>query len=93
MKWGNLPILKKLNIYQVLKFVCAAVVIITSLWSLAYPGDHILFKFSQFFLGLMFLFSGFSELKANRKTYAIISFSVSLFSILVFITTLLSRKG
>ncbi|WP_082067300.1 YczI family protein [Paenibacillus terrae] len=65
----------------------------TSLWSLAYPGDHILFKFSQFFLGLMFLFSGFSELKANRKTYAIISFSVSLFSILVFITTLLSRKG
>jgi hypothetical protein len=86
--------IKKMNIYQILKFSCAAVVIITSLLSLAYPGNN---RFSpsptQLFLSLMFLFSGISEFKANRKTYAIVSFSVSLFAAIVFISTLLLRKG
>ncbi|MFK4439684.1 putative membrane protein YccC [Paenibacillus sp. RC21] len=86
--------LKKLNIYQVLKFVCAVVVIITSLWSLAYPGNNRLASlFIQLFLSLLFLFSGISEFKINRKTNAIVSFSVSLFAAIVFISTLLLRKG
>ncbi|MFK4474172.1 putative membrane protein [Paenibacillus sp. RC73] len=85
---------KKMDMYRILSLILALAVVILSLWSLVYPDEnHSPYKLAQFFLGLMFLFTGFSELKANRKTYAIVCFSVSLFSILVFITTLLFRKG
>jgi uncharacterized membrane protein len=81
--------LKKMDMYRILSLILALAVVILSLWSLVYPDEnHSPNKFAQFFLGLMFLFSGFSELKANRKTYAIVSFSVSLFTIFVWGYTL-----
>ncbi|WP_149093784.1 DUF3953 domain-containing protein [Paenibacillus terrae] len=86
--------LKRMNIFLILKFACAAAVVISSFLSLAYPGNQRLATlFTQFLLSLMFLFSGISEFKTNRKTYAIVSFSVSLFAAIVFISTLLLRKG
>ncbi|KAF6626358.1 DUF3953 domain-containing protein [Paenibacillus polymyxa] len=86
--------LKKMNIFLILKFACAAAVVITSIFSLAYTGNNRLVSlFTQLFLSLMFLFSGISEFKTNRRTYAIVSFSVSLFAAIVFISTLLLRKG
>ncbi|WP_226001589.1 YczI family protein [Paenibacillus sp. BJ-4] len=67
---------------------------ISSSLSLAYPDTYRdSYKISQFFLGFMFLFSGISEFKANRKSMAIINFSVSLFTFFVFIFTLVVRTG
>ncbi|MGN8230853.1 DUF3953 domain-containing protein [Paenibacillus polymyxa] len=90
----RLPMLKKMNIYLILKFVCGAAVVITSLLSFAYPGNNRLSSLCTLLLfSLMLLFSGLSELKANRKTYAIVSFCVSLFTVIAFLVTLLFRKG
>ncbi|MCP3747148.1 DUF3953 domain-containing protein [Paenibacillus sp. A3M_27_13] len=67
---------------------------ISSLLSLVYPDTYKdLYKVSQFFLGFIFLFSGITEFKANRKSIAIINFSVSLLTFFVSIFTLVVRTG
>lgn len=69
---------KKMDIYRIPTLIFAVVVMISSLLSLVYPDTYKdLYKVSQFFLGFMFLFSGITEFKANRKSIAIINFSVS----------------
>ncbi|AJE50911.1 DUF3953 domain-containing protein [Paenibacillus polymyxa] len=85
---------KKMNIYWILTLIFAVVALISSFLSLTYPdtyGD--LYKVSQFFLGFMFLFSGITEFKAQRKVIAIINFSVSLLTFLVSIFALVAPTG
>ncbi|MEK4460079.1 MULTISPECIES: DUF3953 domain-containing protein [Paenibacillus] len=85
---------KKMDIYRILTLIFAVVVMISSLLSLVYPDTYKdLYKVSQFFLGFMFLFSGITEFKANRKSIAIINFSVSLLTFFVSIFTLVVRTG
>ncbi|PNQ78823.1 DUF3953 domain-containing protein [Paenibacillus sp. F4] len=67
---------------------------ISSFLSLAYPDTYEdLYKVSQFFLAFMFLFSGITEFKANRKSVAIINFSVFVLTFFVSIFTLVVRTG
>ncbi|WP_309137743.1 DUF3953 domain-containing protein [Paenibacillus peoriae] len=85
---------KKMDIYRILTLIFAVVVMISSSLSLAYPDTYEdLYKVSQFFLGFIFLFSGITEFKANRKSIAIINFSVSLLTFFVSIFTLVVRTG
>lgn len=85
---------KKMDIYRIPTLIFAVVVMISSLLSLVYPDTYKdLYKVSQFFLGFMFLFSGITEFKANRKSIAIINFSVSLLTFFVSIFTLVVRTG
>ncbi|APQ58073.1 DUF3953 domain-containing protein [Paenibacillus polymyxa] len=85
---------KKMDIYRILTLIFAVVVMISSLLSLVYPDTYKdLYKVSQFFLGFIFLFSGITEFKANRKSIAIINFSVSLLTFFVSIFTLVVRTG
>lgn len=68
---------KKMDIYKILTLIFALVVMISSSLSLAYPDTYRdSYKITQFFLGFIFLFSGITEFKANRKSIAIINFSI-----------------
>ncbi len=85
---------KKMDIYRILTLIFAVVVMISSSLSLAYPDTYEdLYKVSQFFLAFMFLFSGITEFKANRKSVAIINFSVFVLTFFVSIFTLVVRTG
>ncbi|KEO78190.1 hypothetical protein EL23_13730 [Paenibacillus polymyxa] len=85
---------KKMDIYKILTLIFAVVVMISSSLSLAYPDTYEdLYKVSQFFLGFIFLFSGITEFKANRKSIAIINFSIFVLTFFVSIFTLVVRTG
>ncbi|MGN8230450.1 DUF3953 domain-containing protein [Paenibacillus polymyxa] len=85
---------KKMDIYQILTLIFAVVVMISSFLSLAYPDTYRdSYKIAQFFLAFMFLFSGITEFKANRKSVAIINFSVFVLTFFVSIFTLVVRTG
>lgn len=85
---------KKMDIYKILTLIFAVVVMISSSLSLAYPNTYEdLYKVSQFFLGFIFLFSGITEFKANRKSIAIINFSIFVLTFFVFVFTLVVRTG
>ncbi|MBP1311607.1 heme O synthase-like polyprenyltransferase [Paenibacillus sp. 1182] len=85
---------KKMDIYKILTLIFAVVVMISSSLSLAYPNTYEdLYKVSQFFLGFIFLFSGITEFKANRKSMAIINFSIFVLTFFVFVFTLVVRTG
>lgn len=85
---------KKMDIYKILTLIFALVVMISSSLSLAYPNTYEdLYKVSQFFLGFIFLFSGITEFKANRKSIAIINFSIFVLTFFVFVFTLVVRTG
>jgi hypothetical protein len=83
-----------MDIYKILTLIFAVVVMISSSLSLAYPNTYEdLYKVSQFFLGFIFLFSGITEFKANRKSMAIINFSIFVLTFFVFVFTLVVRTG
>ncbi|MNW36864.1 hypothetical protein D3C74_138840 [compost metagenome] len=85
---------KKMDIYRILTLIFAVVVMISSFLSLAYPDTYRdSYKIAQFFLGFIFLFSGITELKANRKSVAIINFSIFVLTFFVSIFTLVVRTG
>lgn len=85
---------KKMDIYRILTLIFAVVVMISSSLSLAYPDTYEdLYKVSQFFLALIFLCSGITEFKANRKSIAIINFSIFVLTFFVFVFTLVVRTG
>lgn len=85
---------KKMDIYRILTLIFAVVVMISSSLSLAYPDTYEdLYKVSQFFLAFIFLFSGITEFKANRKSLAIINFSIFVLTFFVFAFTLVVRTG
>lgn len=85
---------KKMDIYRILTLIFAVVVMISSSLSLAYPNTYEdLYKVSQFFLGFIFLFSGITEFKANRKSMAIINFSIFVLTLFVSVFTLVVRTG
>ncbi|APB72469.1 hypothetical protein PPYC1_19735 [Paenibacillus polymyxa] len=85
---------KKMDIYRILTLIFAVVVMISSSLSLAYPNTYEdLYKVSQFFLGFIFLFSGITESKANRKSMAIINFSIFVLTFFVSLFTLVVRTG
>lgn len=85
---------KTMDIYKILTLIFALVVMISSSLSLAYPNTYEdLYKVSQFFLGFIFLFSGITEFKANRKSMAIINFSIFVLIFFVSIFTLVVRTG
>jgi hypothetical protein len=85
---------KKMDIYKILTLIFAVVVMISSSLSLAYPDTYRdSYKITQFFLGFIFLFSGITEFKANRKSIAIINFSIFVLTFFVFVFTLVVRTG
>ncbi|ODB49839.1 hypothetical protein A7311_09425 [Paenibacillus polymyxa] len=85
---------KKMDIYKILTLIFALVVMISSSLSLAYPDTYRdSYKITQFFLGFIFLFSGITEFKANRKSIAIINFSIFVLTFFVSIFTLVVRTG
>ncbi|QNR68292.1 DUF3953 domain-containing protein [Paenibacillus peoriae] len=85
---------KKMDIYRILTLIFAVVVMISSSLSLAYPDTYRdSYKIAQFFLGFIFLFSGITEFKANRKSIAIINFSIFVLTFFVSIFTLVVRTG
>ncbi len=85
---------KKMDIYKILTLIFALVVMISSSLSLAYPDTYRdSYKITQFFLGFIFLFSGITEFKANRKSIAIINFSIFVLTFFVFVFTLVVRTG
>ncbi|WP_068498100.1 DUF3953 domain-containing protein [Paenibacillus kribbensis] len=86
----HLSMFKKMDIYRILTLISALMVVILSSLSLAFPDTYKhSYTIAQFFLGILFLFSGISELKAKRNHMAIASFIVSFFTFFVFIFRLM----
>jgi hypothetical protein len=79
--------LKKMNVFRIISLIFAIGVIICASYFLANPnkGNNTLYFL---LLGLMFLFSSFSEYKENRKIISLLLVLVSLFMTCIYVVSL-----
>lgn len=75
----------KINIYLLISYFFAALTLITASYSLIYSVDNQFTGYLQLFMGLMFLFSSFSEFKRKNKRSGMLNFLVAAFVIFVFL--------
>ena len=70
----------------VMRIILAIIVLVLSVYAMV-TDNHELSPYMLFFLGLMMLVMGISEIRAKRKSYAIIAILASIFVLYVAVYT------